>query len=111
MEIEKIVNDSKALSKRIHEQVGPWDACTLVTGLCVNVGSLAENVMITENKRPPREGASVQLSRNIAGTLYALIELSNIYEIDLERAWNETIQEGWRRLATLENKEVIREKD
>jgi hypothetical protein len=77
-----------------------------VTGLCVNVGSLAETVMILEKKRHPREGASVHLAQNIAGTLYALMELSITYEIDLERAWNETIQAGWLKLAKLENREL-----
>jgi hypothetical protein len=105
MEIEKIVNDTSALSKRVHELEGPWDPCALVTALCVNVGSLAETVMIIEKKRHPREGAPVHLAQNIAGTLYALIELSTTYEIDLELAWNETIQGGWLKLAKLENKE------
>jgi len=111
MEIEKIVNDSKVLSKRVHELEGPWDPCALVTGLCVNVGSLAETVMVMEKKRHPREGAPVHLAQNIAGTLYALIELSTTYEIDLERAWNETIQGGWLKLAKLENKEEERKSD
>ena len=111
MDIEKIVNDSKALSKRVHELEGLWDPCALVTALCVNVGSLAETVMIMENKRHPREGAPVQIERNIAGTLYSLIELSATYEIDLERAWNETIQGGWLKLAKLENKEIDTKKD
>jgi hypothetical protein len=31
MEIEKIVNESKALAKRVHELEGPWDPCALVT--------------------------------------------------------------------------------
>lgn len=105
MEIEQMVNDSRALSKRVHELEGPWDPCALVTALCVNVGSLAETVMVMENKRHPREGAPVHIARNIAGTLYALMELSTTYEIDLERAWNETIQGGWLKLAKLENKE------
>ncbi len=77
MDIEKIVNDSKALAKRVHELEGAWDPCALVTALCVNVGSLAETVMVMvmEHKRHPREGAPVQIERNIAGTLYALMEL------------------------------------
>jgi hypothetical protein len=33
------------------------------------------------------------------------MELSTTYEIDLERAWNETIQGGWLKLARLENQE------
>ncbi len=111
MEIEKMVNDTQALSKRVHELVGPWDPCDLVTGLSVNVGSLAENIMITEGKRHSREGASVNLARNIAGTLYALLELSTTYEIDLEQAWNETIQQGWQKLAKLENKDVNNKSD
>lgn len=103
MEIEKIVDDTRALSQRVHELEGFWDPCALVTALCVNVGSLAETVMVMENKRHPREGAPVHLARNIAGTLYALMELSMTYEIDLERAWDETIQGGWLKLARLEN--------
>ena len=105
MDIEKIINESRALAKRVHELEGPWDPCALVTALCVNVGSLAETVMVMENKRHPREGAPVQIERNIAGTLYSLLELSITYEIDLERAWNETIQGGWLKLAKLENQE------
>lgn len=105
MDIEKIASDSRVLAKRVHELEGAWDPCALVTALCVNVGSLAETVMVLEHKRHPREGASVQIERNIAGTLYALMELSTIYEIDLERAWNETIQGGWLKLARLENQE------
>jgi hypothetical protein len=111
MEIEKMVNDTEALSKRVHELVGPWDPCALVAGLSVNVGSLAENVMITEGKRPPREGVSVHLARTIAGTLYALLELGTTYEIDLEQAWNETIQQGWQKLAKLENKDMDNKSD
>jgi hypothetical protein len=105
MEIEQMVNESRALAKRVHELEGPWDPCALVAALCVNVGSLAETVMVMENKRHPREGAPVHIARNIAGTLYALIELSTTYEIDLERAWNETMQAGRLKLAALENKE------
>jgi hypothetical protein len=82
-----------------------WDPCALVAALCVNVGSLAETVMVMEKKRHPREGASVHLAQNIAGTLYALTELSTAYEIDLERAWNETMQSGWLKLAKLEDRE------
>jgi hypothetical protein len=104
MDIEKIANDSRALAKRTHELVGAWDPCDLVTALCVNVGSLAETIMVLEHKRHPREGAPAQIERNIAGTLYALMELSISYEIDLERAWNETIQGGWLKLAKLENR-------
>jgi hypothetical protein len=111
MEIEKIVNDTRALSKRVHELEGPWDPCALVAGLCVNVGSLAETVMIMEKKRHPREGTSVHIAQNIAGTLYALIELSATYEIDLERAWNETLQAGSLKLAKLESKEASRKSD
>lgn len=105
MEIEKIVNDTRALSKRVHELEGSWDPCALVTALCVNVGSLAETVMVVEKKRHPREGAPVHLAQNIAGTLYALMELSTTYEIDLEHAWDETIQGGWQKLARLEKQE------
>jgi hypothetical protein len=105
MEIEKIVNDTRALAKRVHELEGSWDPCALVAALCVNVGSLAETVMVMEKKRHPREGASVHLAQNIAGTLYALTELSTAYEIDLERAWNETMQSGWLKLAKLEDRE------
>jgi hypothetical protein len=65
--------------------------------------------MILEKKRHPREGASVHLAHNIAGTLYALIELSTTYEVDLERAWNETIQGGWLKLAQLEKQEEKKE--
>jgi hypothetical protein len=109
MDIEKIVNESRVLAKRVHELEGAWDPCALVTALCVNVGSLAETVMVMENKRHPYEGAPVQIDRNIAGTLYALMELSISYEIDLERAWNETIQGGWLKLTKLENQERDRE--
>jgi hypothetical protein len=105
MDIEKIVNESRALAKRVHELEGPWDPCALITALCVNVGSLAETVMVLEHKRHPREGAPVQIERNIAGTLYALMELSIRYDIDLERAWNETIQGGGLKLSRLENQE------
>jgi hypothetical protein len=104
MDIEKIVNDSRALAKRVHELEGAWDPCDLVTALCVNVGSLAETVMVLEHKRSAREGAPAQIERNIAGTLYSLMELSISYDIDLELAWNETIQGGWLKLGRLENR-------
>jgi hypothetical protein len=105
MEIEKIVSDARALAKRVHELEGPWDPCACVAALCVNMGFLAETVMVMEKKRHPREGASVHLERNIAGTLYSLVELSTVYEIDLERAWNETMQSGLLKLVKLENEE------
>jgi hypothetical protein len=50
MDIEKIVNESKALSQRVHKLEKPRDPCALVTVLCVNAGSLAETVIILEHK-------------------------------------------------------------
>ena len=105
MDIEKMINDSRALAQRVHELEGPWDPCALVAALCVNVGTLAETVMVMEHKRHPREGAPDHIERNIAGTLYALLELCTTYEVDLERAWNETLQGGRLKLAKLDSKD------
>jgi hypothetical protein len=101
MEIEKMVNDTRDFTKRVHEQLGPQvfgDTSTLVAELCRTVGVLSESVLVTEGKRPLRSGASVRLAHDIADVLYMLIDLSNHYSIDLEHTWNEMIQETRLRL-------------
>lgn len=102
-----VLHGKNTTSKRVQELLGPQaleDTSTLVAELCRVVGVLAEGVLVTEGKRPPRPDTSVRLAHDIADVLYMLIEISNHYHIDLEQAWNDTIQEGWANLAKLEKK-------
>ncbi len=93
MELEKMMNDTQELSQHFHEVVGPWDKSLLVTHLAAVVGRLADDVMIIEGKLAmPRENA--RLARNIADALIQLIRLSNSYQIDLEQAWKELLEEA-----------------
>jgi len=93
MELEKMISDTQDLSQRFHEVVGPWDRSLQVTHLAAVVGRLADDVMIIEGKLAmPLENA--RLARNIADALIQLIRLSNSYQIDLERAWGELLEEA-----------------
>jgi NTP pyrophosphatase (non-canonical NTP hydrolase) len=93
MELEKMINDIQDLSQRLHAVIGPWDGNLLVTHLAGVVGRLADDVMTIEGKLAmPME--NVRLARNIADALIQLIRLSNLYHIDLERAWTELLEEG-----------------
>ncbi|GHO68296.1 hypothetical protein KSC_071880 [Ktedonobacter sp. SOSP1-52] len=93
MKLEKMMNDAQELSQRFHEVVGPWERSLLVTHLAAVVGRLADDVMIIEGKLAmPLENA--HLARNIADALIQLIRLSKSYQIDLERAWGELLEEA-----------------
>ncbi|GHO98304.1 hypothetical protein KSF_083520 [Reticulibacter mediterranei] len=93
MKLEQMINDTQELSQRFHEVVGPWERSLLVTHLAAVVGRLADDVMIIEGKLAiPLENA--RLARNIADALTQLIRLSNSYQINLERAWEELLEEA-----------------
>jgi hypothetical protein len=93
MELEKMINDTQDLSHRLDAVIEPWDGNLLVTHLGGVVGRLADDVMTIEGKLAlPVE--NVRLARNIADALIQLIRLSNMYHIDLERAWTELLEEG-----------------
>lgn len=98
MEIEKMVNDTQSFTKRVQELLGSQvhgDAVTLVTDLSRTVGILADSVLVTEKKRLPRQ---VRLAHDITDVLYMLISISDHYNIDLERVWNEWSQQTRTRL-------------
>jgi hypothetical protein len=103
MELEKMISDTQDLSLRFHAVIGPWDGSLLVTHLAAVVGRLADDVMTIEGKLAmPVE--KVRFARNIADALIQLIRISNLYHIDLERAWTELLEEGH---ASLNNEAVV----
>ncbi len=93
MELEKMINDIQDLSQRLHAVIGPWDGNLLVTHLAGVVGRLADDVLTIEGKLA-LSVENVRLARNIADALIQLIRLSNLYHLDLERAWTELLEEG-----------------
>jgi hypothetical protein len=103
MELEKMMNDTQELSQRFHEEVGPWDRSLLVTHLAAVVGRLADDVMIIEGKLAmPRENA--RLARNIADAMIQLIRLGQGYQLDLERAVSDFLEEARQ---SLENEGLV----
>lgn len=93
MELEQMIDETRVLSQRFHEVVGPWDGSLMVTHLAGVVGRLADDVMTIEGKLAlPVE--NVRFARNIADALIQLIRISNAYHIDLERAWMELLEEA-----------------
>jgi NTP pyrophosphatase (non-canonical NTP hydrolase) len=93
MELEKMINETQELSQRLHAVIGPWDGILLVTHLAAVVGRLADDVMTIEGKLAmPLE--HVRFARTIADALLQLIRISNMYHIDLERAWTELLEEA-----------------
>jgi hypothetical protein len=110
MKLEKMVDDTQETIKRVDEIFGLWDPCSLVADLAGGVGTLSYSILIVEGKRPaPPE--DVHLAHDIGTTLLMLIRIGNHYNIDLERAWNDMIQEGQENLARLENREVESKND
>lgn len=105
MKFEKVVNDTRELSVRLHapEALGPWEPCARVVDLAGETGTLAQSILALEGiaAAPPE---SVHLTRDIPRLLYMLVNLGNVYHIDLEQAWTATLQEGWANLGNMENK-------
>lgn len=103
MELEKMINDVQDASQRLHEIIGPWDGSLQVTHLAGVVGRLTDDVMSIEGKlaMPVENG---HFEHNIADALFQLIKLSNVYQIDLVRAWTEFIEQG---RAQLSNEAVV----
>ena len=104
MELEQIINDTRELSGRLHapELLGAWEPCALIADLAGEVGTLAQSVLTVEGiAAAPPENAHVQL--DLTRILFQLINLSNVYGIDLARAWDNLIQEGWANAAKLAN--------
>jgi hypothetical protein len=109
MEIEKMIDDTRHFTKSVQDQLGPQifgDGSALIAELVRVSGFLAEAVLVTEGKRPTRTGTTVRLAHDITDVLYILISISDYYHIDLERAWNDLIQEAWSNLARLQNAET-----
>ena len=109
MELEQIVNDTQDFTRRVQEVFGPqWleEPATLVVELGRVIGVLAESTLVTEGKRPAHPARPVRLAHDVADVLFMLIEIGNYYHIDLERAWNELLQESWENLANLEKRGI-----
>ena len=103
MELEKLISQTGELSLRYHDLVGPWERSLLVTHLSAVVGRLADDVMILEGKLPiPLSNA--HLARNIADAMIQLIRLSQRYQLDLERAVSDFLEEAQK---ALENEELV----
>ncbi|GHO97812.1 hypothetical protein KSF_078600 [Reticulibacter mediterranei] len=103
-----MIEDTRHFTKSVQDQLGPQvfsGPQTLMAELCRVSGSLAGGILVTEGKRPARSGTTVRLAHDISDVLYILISISDYYHIDLERAWNDLIQEGWGNLAKLQDME------
>lgn len=101
MEFEKIVNDTRNFTQRVHELLGPQvfeDPGTLVVELSRVIGVLAESTLVTEGKRPAHPARSPRLAHDVADVLFLLIAISNHYHIDLEKAWNAWLPQTHARL-------------
>lgn len=107
MELEKIINDTRELSKRLHapELLGPWEPSALIADLAGEAGTLAQSVLTVEGiAAAPPESAHITL--DLTRLLFMLVNLSNYYEIDLARAWDDLIREGWANAARLANNDA-----
>lgn len=99
MELEKIISDTRNLSNRLFapEVLGPWTPCALVADLAGETGTLAHSVLTIEGiGATPPETAHLQL--DIPRLLFMLVNLSNVYNIDLGQAWNDLMEQSWKRL-------------
>jgi len=106
MELEKIVNDTRDIANRIFspEILGPWDPSSLMADIVGETGTLAQSILTQEGiaAAPPE---TAHLTRDIPRLLFMLVNLSNHYNIDLPRSWDDLMQEGHANIARLENKE------
>jgi hypothetical protein len=103
MDLEKIINDTRDTSDRLHapEVLGPWEPCTLIADIAGESGTLAQSVLTIEAIVPaPPESA--HLEKDIPRLLYILTNLSNVYGVDLVQAWDDLLREGWSNIAKLE---------
>lgn len=102
MSLEKIINDTHDISNRLYapEVLGPWEPCALVADIAGETGTLAQSVLIMEGiAGAPLEVA--HLKSDIPRLLFMLVNLSNVYNIDLAQAWDDLLQEGWSNIAKL----------
>lgn len=103
MKLEKIITDTQELANRLYapEVLGAWEPDALMADIVGEAGTLAHSVLTVEGiaaAAPETAHVSLDLTR----LLFMLVNLSNHYHIDLARAWEDLIQEGYTNLAALE---------
>lgn len=76
----------------------PWNSEEIALGFVGDVGDLAKLIM-AENGRRNIQGSKDKLEHEMADCLWSIIVLSQLHEIDLEKAFLNTMNELEKHLA------------
>ena len=101
MEVSEIVSMTRKLTA-LFDAVVPraWGIEAMVTELVAEVGTLADEIMITEGYRSMRERGSLDLADDVVDILFMLIRFADYYTIDLEQAYVQMVDDTKKILAT-----------
>ncbi len=81
------------------EQYGaPWTSEEIALGFVGDVGDLAKLVMVESGRRTIHD-SHMKLAHELADCLWSVLVLANLYNIDLEKAYLETMNDLERQLS------------
>lgn len=75
------------------QNLRPWNIEALLIELAVEVGTLADSIMIKEKYRRIREDDGLDLEDDIADILFVLLLICNHYKIDIAAAYKRMLHE------------------
>ena len=91
--IHKAISVRKLYEKFETEKFGsPWTIEELTLGFVGDVGNLAKLVM-AENGRRTIPDSKIKLAHELADCLWSILVLANIHNIDLEKAFLDTMND------------------
>lgn len=76
-----------------------WDGVDYLAGFMGDMGNLAKLVMAKEGRRRG-EDVDQKLSHELGDCLWSLLVLANYFDVDIEKAFNGTMEELEERLAS-----------
>jgi NTP pyrophosphatase (non-canonical NTP hydrolase) len=99
MEVSEMIAMTREITRLFDKLVGKWNSSVMVTELVGEVGTLADSIMIHDGHRPPRENSeAINLEDDVVDVLFMLIRIADHYDIDLEQAYKNMIQETHEKL-------------
>lgn len=97
MEFQNVIDKAMSLRARYEEKErslygSPWTSEEIALGFVGDVGDLAKLIVAEQGKRAIPDSRS-KLEHELADCLWSVIVLANLHEIDLEKAFFQTMKE------------------
>jgi NTP pyrophosphatase (non-canonical NTP hydrolase) len=92
MKVSELVEQTRQVT-RLFDGVVPreWGIEAMVTELTGEVGTLADEIMIKEGYRAPRNGDPIDIADDIVDILFMLVRIADYYAVDLDEAYQKMI--------------------